>query len=309
MKVPHNAPAPGTLRAGRTFVKLERITSLTPFGFVRSRMGAWPLAVCVLLAFASCKSEPGLNSHRTPSAAKPGAGLDSAKIVESFRAANAPDRSTIKLKVKIKDADQSSREVHLTTYRSRKPDGGQMMLIEFTAPAEERDRSSLITIGPQGDIEAMRYAQSTGNYVSAKGATTEDSLFGLSLQELVEGQPEKYDFIVTGEETVKSTPVYRLEGKLKEGAESRFPKIVVMILKDNYATSLAEFYDAQGALARRMEVDAFEQISGHSIRNRFTIDNVARRKNLDFEVVSASFDGLPGDSLFTREHLKAISLK
>ena len=212
------------------------------------------------------------------------------------------------MKVKIQEGDQPSREVRLTIYRSLKADGGQVMLIEFTTPTEERDRSSLISINPQGDIEATRYAQSANSFVTAKGATTEDSLFGLTLQELVEGQPEKYDFTVVGEETLKSTPVYRLEGKLKERAESRFPRIVLLILKEDYATTLAEFYDNQNSLARRMEVETFEKISGHPIRSRFTIDNIAKRKKLNFEVLNAGVEGLT-DSLFTREHLKAITMK
>ena len=212
------------------------------------------------------------------------------------------------MKVKIQEGDQPSREVRLTIYRSLKADGGQVMLIEFTTPAEERDRSSLININPQGDIEATRYAQSADSFVTAKGATTEDSLFGLTLQELVEGQPEKYDFTVVGEEILKSAPVYRLEGKLKERAESRFPRIVLLILKEDYATTLAEFYDNQNSLARRMEVETFEKISGHPVRSRFTIDNIAKRKKLNFEVLNAGVEGL-SDSLFTREHLKAITMK
>lgn len=288
----------------------EHTTSHISFRSVRSGPGIWALAACILSALVACKSDHGPNADRRPSDTNPNAALDTARIVERFRAVNTLDQCVEKMTVKIHEADQSSREVRLTIYRNRKPDGGQVMLIEFTAPVEERDRSSLISISPEGDIEAARYAQSADSFVSSKGATTEDSLFGLSLQELVDGQPEKYDFTVVGEETLKSSPVYRLEGKLKGGAESRFPRIVLMILKENYATVLAEFYDNQSSLARRMEVDAFEQIGEHPVRTRFTIDNIAKRRKLDFEVLSASLgEGILKDSLFTREHLKTISLK
>ena len=300
MKIPHTLAGP--IRG-----RLEQTVLGRPSRSLRPSLFFWPLAVCMLSALAGCKNDSP--SNLKPAETKTMASLDAAKIVEGFRAANTVDRSTMKMKVKIQEADQSSREVALTTYRSRGPDGSQMMLIDFTAPAEERDRSSLITISPQVDIEATRYAQSTDGFVSAKGATTEDSLFGLTLQELVEGQPEKYDFKVLGEETLKSWPVYRLEGKLKEREESRFPRLVLLILKENYATALVEFYDNQKVLARRMEVEAFEQVSGHPVRTRFTIDNIAKRKKLAFEVLSASFEGTLSESLFTREHLKAISKK
>ena len=294
-------------QAGPAREKLEQTALGRPLRSFRPSLVIRLLAICILSVLAGCNNDSSTN--RKPSDAKSAPSFDTAKIIEAFRATNTPDRSTVKMKVKIQDADQSSREVALTTYRTRKPDGSQMMLIEFTAPAEERDRSSLIAISPEGDIEATRYAQSTDGFVSAKGATTEDSLFGLSLQELAEGQPEKYDFSIVGEETLKSAPVYRLEGKLKERAESRFPRLVLLILKDNYATTLAEFYDNQKVLARRMEVEAFEQISGHPVRTRFSIDNIARRKKLAFEVLSANFEGTLSDSLFTREHLKSITTK
>ena len=305
MKRPHTAA--GALRR-RFRLRNEHSSLRASSSPVRSAFVVGALAVCILSTLVACKSKPGSNANRQPSGMNPKTALDAAKIIERFRAVNTPDRSTVKMKVKILEGDQPSREVRLTTYRNLKPDGSQVMLIEFTAPTEERDRSSLINISPQGDIEATRYAQSADSFISAKGATTEDSLFGLTLQELVEGQPEKYDFTVVGEETLKSAAVYRLEGKLRERAESRFPRIVLMILKEDYATTLAEFYDNQNSLARRMEVETFEKISGHPVRTRFTIDNIAKRKKLDFEVLNASFEGL-SDSLFTREHLRAITMK
>ena len=304
MKRPHTSA--GTVQGGFRLCD-EHSTSGTSYS-VRSGFVIGALAVCILSTLLACKSDPGSNANLQRSVTKPNASLDTGRIIERFRAVNTPERSTIKMKVKILEGDQPSREVRLTTYRNLKPDGSQVMLIEFTAPTEERDRSSLINISPQGDIEATRYAQSADSFISAKGATTEDSLFGLTLQELVEGQPEKYDFTVVGEETLKSAPVYRLEGKLMERAESRFPRIVLMILKEDYATTLAEFYDNQNSLARRMEVETFEKRSGHPVRARFTIDNIAKRKKLDFEVLSASFEGL-SDSLFIREHLKGITMK
>ena len=57
-----------------------------------------------------------------------------------------------------------------------------------------------------------------------------------------------------------------------------------------------------------MEVETFEQVSGHPVRTRFTIDNIAKRKKLDFEVLSTN-PGPVSESLFTREHLKSITRK
>lgn len=200
-------------------------------------------------------------------------------------------------------------EVQLTILRKRQPDGGQALLVEFTAPPPERDRSSLITINAQGDIEATRYSQSSNSFVSAKGALSEDSLFGLTLQELADGQPEKYDFTVAGEEPINATPAWKLEGRLKPAAESKFTRLLIWIAKDNATLLAAEFYDNHNQLVRRMTVEKWEQISGHWTRTRWTIDNRARQRKIDFEVLETKYDQNLSDALLTREQLKKLTAK
>jgi hypothetical protein len=192
-------------------------------------------------------------------------------------------------------------------YRKRQPDGRLMMLVEFTAPSEERDRDGLITVSADGQIEGVRYVQSTNSFIETRDVMSEDALFGLTLQELADGQPEKYEFTVAGEETAEGEPVYRLEGKLKSGAESKFNRLMLLISKQNYAAKRAEFYDKQAQLARILIVNKTEQTAGHWTRTKWTIDNRARQKKIDFSVVEAVYDRGISDSLFTRDHLKKIA--
>jgi hypothetical protein len=199
------------------------------------------------------------------------------------------------------------KQVHFTMYRKHNPDGRLSMLVEFTAPSEERDRDGLITVFPDGQIEGIRYVQSTDSFIVTRDVMSEDALFGLTLQELADGQTEKYEFTVTGEEASDDTPVYRLEGKLKSGIESKFPRIVLFITKQNFAATKAEFYDNHGQLARNLIVRKTEQIAGHWTRTQWTIDNRARQRKIDFSVSEPVYDRGISDSLFTREHLKKIA--
>jgi|SRR5215471_3401407 len=237
--------------------------------------------------------------------------VDAAPIVQRYRALDDSRESTLKMVASISGGERTEltevKQVHFTMYKKRHPDGGLLMLVEFTAPPEERDRDGLITVFPNGQIEGVRYVQSTDSYIVTRDVMSEDALFGLTLQELVDGQTEKYDFTVTGEETSEGTPTYKLEGKLKPGVESKFPRIVLIISKDNSAATKAEFYDNHAQLARTMIVSKTEQIAGHFTRARWTIDNRARQKKIDFSVVEAAYDRNINDSLFTREHLKKIA--
>jgi hypothetical protein len=120
---------------------------------------------------------------------------------------------------------------------------------------------------------------------------------------------EKYDFKVIGEESFQSSPVYRLEGRLRQGAESKFPRLVLLISKESFAALAAEFYDSKDELARAISVDEMKQIQDRWTRMRWTVDNRARHKKIDFETVDAKYGESLSDTIFTRDHLKKIATK
>src|SRR6185369_16593449 len=101
----------------------------------------------------------------------------------------------------------------------------------------------LITVFPDGQIEGVRYVQSTDSFIVTRDLMSEDALFGLTLQELADGQPEKYEFTISEEQTFEDTVCYRAEGKLKQGAESKFSRVVLLISKQTFAAVRAEFFD------------------------------------------------------------------
>ena len=137
----------------------------------------------------------------------------------------------------------------------------------------------------------------------------EDSLFGLTAQEMADGQPEKYDFRLLGEENVGTTPAYKLEGKLKKGADSKFQRIIMLIDKTNYYALVAEFYGSKNELLRRVNITKSEQFNNHWTRTQWTIDNLGRKKQLTFEVKDVKFDQNINPAIFTREHLKKTAFK
>ena len=237
--------------------------------------------------------------------------IDAAPIIERYRALDNSRDSTIKLRASIRASEGAGgdgpRQIEFNIYRKRHPDGRHLILIEFTAPPEERDRDGLITIFPDGQVEGLRYVQSTDSYIVTRDQMAEDALFGMTFQEIADGQPEKYDFSILREEAFDGTECYRAEGKLKPGVESKFPRIELLISKQSFALVKAEFYDNHNELARNLVVSKTEQIAGHLTRVRWSIDNIARRRKIDFEAVDVSYDKNLKDSIFTRDHLKKIA--
>jgi hypothetical protein len=274
------------------------------------------IGIALLLLLGACgrklEGTGTLDNGNSKSVGVPSAAIDAAPIVERYRNLDDSHDSTFKMRASISTGDSGAelnapRQVQFTMYRKHQPDGRQLILIEFAAPAEERDRDGLITAFPDGQIEGVRYVQSTDSFIVTRDLMSEDALFGMTLQELAEGQLEKYDFTIAREETVGGTGVYRVEGKLKQGSESKFPRVVLLISKQNFASVQAQFYDNHDELARDLTVSKTEQVAGRWTRMRWTIDNRARRKKIDFEAVDVSYNKNLNDSIFTREHLKKIA--
>lgn len=267
------------------------------------------MLVCALsIALAGCGKPAGnTNTAAPPNSAQPS--VDVAKLVEKYRALDDSRDSTMKMRAKIEGADGGPPEVQMNIYRKRMADNSKAMLIEFTSPAQERDRDALVNTNPQGEIEATRYIQANDSFASVKGSVNEDSLFGMTLQELVDGQPEKYDFKLVGEETANSTPVYRVEGNLKPGADSKFSRLVMLLSKENSAAVVSEFYDNHNELQRRLTIDRMEQTGGHWTRMKWTVDNIARKKKIVFETLEAKYDQSLSDAIFMRDNLKKLASK
>jgi hypothetical protein len=273
-----------------------------------------PLIIAILLAIpligCSKKLQGNVtldNANRNVAGAHSTA-IDAAPIIERYRALDDSRDSTTKVRASIAASEEDApRQIQLNIYHKKQPDGRQLILIEFTAPPEERDRDGLITVFPDGQIEGVRYVQSTDSFIVTRDLMSEDALFGLTLQELADGQPEKYEFTISEEETFEDTVCYRAEGKLKQGAESKFSRVVLLISKQTFAAVRAEFFDNHNERVRVLTVSKTEQVAGHWTRLRWTIDNLARHRKIIFEAVDVRYDQNLKDSIFTREHLKTIA--
>lgn len=264
------------------------------------------IALSMLTAlFAACSNSHTPNQPDAAANRGTSAGPNPTELVDRYRALDKSSDSTTRLRCTITNSE--TKRLQLTIYRKRVADGKRLMLVEFTSPELERDRDGLITILPDGKVEGVRYVQSTDSFIVTDDSAGEDALFGMTLQELADGQPEKYDFTLAGEETYEGASVYRLDGKLKRGFESKFPRLVLLLDKQNFTAPQAEFYDNHNEIARRLTVSKTEQIGGQWTRTRWSIDNRARQRRIDFEAVEIKYDQKLSDSIFTREHLKKIA--
>jgi hypothetical protein len=282
--------------------------------FIRVARAARYLALAgclVIVGICSSCSHTGSSDEKPPStgdnSSPAGPVPDVKAIVDKYISLDTSHDSTMKLKASVQRNDGTSEQVQLTVYREREADGDQHYLVQFTAPAEEKDRDALINVTANGDTEAVRYAESAKSFLTAKGATDEESLFGMTTQELAGGQPEKYDYKFVDAETYQGEAVDRIEGTLKHGAESRFVRVVMLVSKQNNNAPMMEVYDNRNQLARRITVTKAESISGIWTRMQWTIDNQEQHKKIDFEAVEVKYNQNIPSSIFSKDHLKEVA--
>src|SRR5256885_630531 len=118
------------------------------------------------LTICGCDKKSEGNLDNKPAAQPAGTSSpagDARQIIERYRALDNSSASIIKMRAEIKDeiptavTGSASPHIQLTISRKREADGRVLMLVEFIAPPEERDRDALITISPQGEVEGTRY--------------------------------------------------------------------------------------------------------------------------------------------------------
>src|SRR5690349_19169372 len=99
-----------------------------------------------VLLLAGCGGQPpaSTNSAGEP-ASRPAPAVDAAQIIEQNRKLNNSRDSVMKLRARIQVENPAAQltpippEVEMTTSRKRTADGGEVMLVEFTAPPTQRD--------------------------------------------------------------------------------------------------------------------------------------------------------------------------
>lgn len=285
-----------------------------------SRSVHCPFILCFAVALVFAIASTACNSYTKPTSEPPPAstgtatGPSTSDIMTRFYSLDRGRDSVLRMKVKIAGSGGGVEtgtpgQVEVSLYNKRTAGGGRLMLIEFLSPAQERDRDALITITPKDEVEGIRYVQSNNSFLVTKGVTNEDALFGMTIQELADGQPEKYDYTLIGQQELGPWEVYKLDGKLKPDAESKFARVTLYLSKDSYAAVGAEFYDSRNELLRRLTVSKLELISGHWTRKQWTLENPARNKRLEFETVDARYDQGLSDAIFSRDHLKKLATK
>src|SRR5258708_14744151 len=152
------------------------------------------------------------------------------KIVADFHAADGAMYSKGRIKMTVVAAGEPTTVYEADVLRKQTPEE-RVTLSHVVKPEASSDIASLSVEKKNEKTLNVSYAQSTGKFVEYDSSK---QLFGgLTAQELLGGELEKYDFNYLSEKTIDGAKTYEVESILKPNEDSIIARSVTFFIDDN----------------------------------------------------------------------------
>jgi len=259
-----------------------------------------------LLLLTACGPD---NSVKNNDSAKPsGAGAPDSKargaqIVADFHKADGAPYSKGRIRMTVTAAGEPAAVWEADVLRKQSPEE-RVTLSHVVKPEASSDIASLSVEKKNEKTLNVSYAQSTGKFVEYD--SNKQMFGGLTAQELLGGELEKYDFNYLGEKTVDGAKTFEVESKLKPDQDSVITRSVTMFREDNKLPAEIHMFNSKGDEIRTVHVTEFKTVEGRQTVWKTDIDNQSRKAKITVEVVSLSFPEKMDDKLFARDNLKRL---
>ncbi len=185
-------------------------------------------------------------------------------------------RSTLRMKLFDRQGRSRERVLTLLTLRGRGRPGipatapdGDRLLVRFTFPNDIRGTSFLVWEHPDSDDERFLFLPSLARTRRIAGSETQESFVGsdFTYEDIGGREFEDYTYALLDQNPSWSAPCsvtpasWRLESKRKTGSVD-FPRVVSLVLKDNYVVVHAEIYNKRDEQQKVYTVRSLQQSEG-----------------------------------------------
>ena len=186
-------------------------------------------------------------------------------------------RSTMRMKLYDRHGRQRERSLTVVSLRGRGTPGagpsapdGDRMLLRFGYPNDIRGTGFLVWEHPNADDERFLYLPSLGRVRRIAGSETQESFVGsdFTYEDIGGREFDEYTYAIIDENAQWTPPsggpprpAWRLESKRKD-ASAQFPRVVSLVLKDNFVVVEADIYNRRNEKQKVYTVRRLEQIEG-----------------------------------------------
>jgi outer membrane lipoprotein-sorting protein len=208
---------------------------------------------------------------------------------------SAPRDQDVEASLVLVDRDGNRKERSLRMYQK----GADTRMVRFLAPADQKGISVLSL--PDGSIflylpafkKVKRIASSVKNSAFAGTDFTYEDM-----------EARRYADFYTAELAKTEADHWVVQLTPKPGASSASAHLLMWVRKDNGVPTTIEYYDAKGALARRLTMGRIEQIGRYWITREREMNDLAKNHRTIMTIDKATYDSGLSDEIFTTRFLE-----
>ena len=224
-------------------------------------------------------------------------------VAEYLRRDAAPYRQA-RARVTVSGANQSTQVYELEVSRKQSTDE-TLSLTQVVEPGTQRNVASLTTERQGTDAVNLTYITANDQF---RETGTDKSFFGgVTAQEFL-GEWDKYEPRLLSEKDLDGTRSYEIEARLKPNRKSIITRVTAVFRGDTYLPSEMHAFNSDGQELRTFRMTDYRAYSGHTVVGRMEIENHIFKTTVVVEVLNMTFPEKMDDALFTREHLKKLTL-
>jgi len=267
------------------------------------------ILIFALFSFAGCSGNDNGSAHpvsSTPTSTNVDTHKKGAEIVTAYQKAIDIPFSKGRIKMTV-DSPEEGKKVYEAEVIRRQTTDQTDTLTHVVKPETESDLATLAIEKKGQKTENVSYAQSTSRFVEYD--SSKQTFGGLTAQELLGGELDKYNFNYLGEKDVDGAKAYQVESTLKPNEDSPIARVITLFREDNGLPVEIHIFNSKGDEMRTFHVREIRAVDGHPITWKTEIDNLVKKTKITIDVLNISFPPKMDADLFTRDNLKRLVVK
>jgi outer membrane lipoprotein-sorting protein len=279
----------------RTYLKLP-ITA-----FEMKQLVIYSALILSVAIFSGCKREPSSSSQDDQKVRQE----RGAQIVAEYLKRDAAPYRKNRVRLTIAVPSEPVKVYELKIWRKQNP-SETVTLTHVVQPVDESDLAALSVERKDQPTVNVTYVSSNDQF--RETGTNKMFFGGLTAQELL-GEWDKYSYELLAEKDLNGVKVYEVEGTLKPGNDSIISRSKTLFRADTYLPAEMHLLSSDGSELRTFQVKKFQNTAGRDAIWLTEIENHSRKTKITIETLSLEFPEKANDAMFTRDHLKQLSLR
>ena len=224
------------------------------------------------------------------------------------------------LKMRLFDRQQRVRERELSILTMRpRPAGaepgaagsGDRVLIRFTYPNDIKGTAFLVWKHPGAADERFLYLPALARVRRIAGAESQDSFVGsdFTYEDISGREFDDYSYAMVEPDATwtgadgRRVPAYRIESRARD-AQSKFPRVVSTILKDNFAIVHVDIYNRRDERQKIYDVRRLELVQSIWTLSEIVMTTAVEQTHTELTIKSARYNPGLTEADFSRRELE-----